>query len=196
MGNFTAFLDACVLVPVAQCDTLLRFAAAGAFRPLWSQRVVDESLSALQRIHPDIDPNRFFSRFRSMNEAFDDALVSGWESLELLINLPDPKDSHVVKAALRGHADVIVTNNIKDFPDNLLRPLGLEAIHLDDFLLDLFDLNPAAACRVIREQAQAMTKPTASAEELLTKFRQPGVAPKFAHVVSEMLRENLAGRQD
>lgn len=39
MTRFTAFLDACVLVPIAPCDTLLRMADCGAFRPLWSEQV-------------------------------------------------------------------------------------------------------------------------------------------------------------
>lgn len=81
MAPFTAFLDACVLVPIAPCDTMLRMAEEGAFRPLWSQKVIDEAERALERIHPSIDPNRFRSRFRSMNEAFDDALAQGWEPL-------------------------------------------------------------------------------------------------------------------
>lgn len=81
MSRFTAFLDACVLVPIAPCDTLLRMAACGAFRPLWSERVEDEALRVLCEIHPSIDPSRFHSRFRSMNEAFEDARVSGWEPL-------------------------------------------------------------------------------------------------------------------
>ena len=88
-----------MLVPIAPCDTLLRLADSGAFRPLWSDRVVEEALRALQHIHPDIDQNRFLSRFRSMDEAFEDARVKGWEPLEHSIDLPDPDDRHVVALA-------------------------------------------------------------------------------------------------
>lgn len=77
MTRFTAFLDACVLVPIAPCDTLLRMADRGAFRPLWSERVEEEALRALCEIHTDVDPSRFHSRFRSMNEAFEDARIRG-----------------------------------------------------------------------------------------------------------------------
>ena len=111
-------------------------ADSGAFRPVWSERVTAEALRALERVrsdrrdgcgllealralervHPDIDQSRFQSRFRSMNEAFDDALVQGWESLEPGIHLPDPNDRHTVAAALRGRADVIVTENVFAYP--------------------------------------------------------------------------------
>ncbi|WP_314457310.1 PIN domain-containing protein [uncultured Microbacterium sp.] len=135
MSSFTAFLDACVLVPIAPCDTLLRMADCGAFRPLWSNKVEEEALRALCEIHPDIDPGRFHSRFRSMNEAFEDARVLGWEPLMEGLELPDPNDRHVLAAAIRGRADVIVTENVRDFPATTLSPLGLEAVRLDEFLL-------------------------------------------------------------
>lgn len=192
MARFAAFIDACVFVPITPSDTLLRLADSGAFRPLWSQRVVDEAIRALGRIHPDIDPSRFHSRFHSMNEAFDDALVSGWEPLEPDIELPDANDRHVVAGALRGRADVLVTENVKDFPDSTLRPLGLEPIRLDEFLLDQFDLNPAATCRVINEQAAAMTRPPATGETILARLSRSG-APRFARVVGQKLEQDAPG---
>lgn len=186
MARFTAFLDACVIVPLAPCDTLLRMADAGAFRPIWSQKVLDEALRALVRIHPDVDPSRFRSRFRSMNEAFDDALVDGWEPLASGIDLPDPDDTHVVAAALRGRADVIVTENLKDFPDSVLAPLGLEAVRTDAFLLDQFDLSPSGACRIVAEQAAAMRQPRVEVIQLLDRLSRSG-APHFAQRIGESL---------
>ncbi|MEU4014875.1 PIN domain-containing protein [Microbacterium sp. NPDC028030] len=190
MARFAAFLDACVIVPLAPCDTMLRMADAGAFRPLWSQKVLDEALSALERIHPDADPSRFRSRFRSMNEAFDDALVEGWESLVAGIELPDPDDAHVVAAALLGRADVIVTENVKDFPDSVLTPLGLEAIRTDEFLLDQFDLSPGATCRIVKEQSAAMRRPPVEISQLLDRLARSGV-PSFAQrVAAELQRDS------
>ena len=56
MAHFSAFLDACVLVPIALADTLLRLAEAGLFRPLWSDRVLDEMVDAIESLHPDLVP--------------------------------------------------------------------------------------------------------------------------------------------
>ncbi|MBD8019873.1 PIN domain-containing protein [Brevibacterium gallinarum] len=186
MSRFTVFLDACVLVPVAPCDTLLRMADAGAFRPLWSAKVVDEALMALARIHPEVDRSRFLSRFRSMDEAFEDACVEGWEPLEQGVSLPDPDDRHVVAAALRGRADAIITESIRDFPEAVLERLGLEAIRLDAFLLDQFDLSLGATCRVVKDQAAAMSRPPVTVEALLAKLSRSG-APCFARAVSDAL---------
>jgi hypothetical protein len=189
VARFTAFLDACVIVPLAPCDTMLRMADAGAFRPVWSQNVLVEALRALERIHPDVDPSRFRSRFRSMNEAFDDALVEGWEPLAKGIELPDPNDAHVVAAALLGRADLIVTENVKDFPDSVLAPLGLEAIRTDAFLLDQFDLSPRGACRIVTEQAAAMRQPPVELTQLLDRLSRSGV-PGFAQKVREALESD------
>lgn len=188
MARFAAFLDACVLVPIVPCDTLLRLADSGAFRPLWSDRVVKEAIHALTQIHPDIDPGRILSRFRSMNEAFEDARVEGWEPLEEAIKLPDPDDRHVVAAALLGRADVIITQNVKDFPATTMGPLGIEVIKVDEFLLDLFDLNPSATRRIVAEQAAAMTRPPTELDGLLTRLARCG-APQFA----EALRTSAPG---
>ncbi|MDQ1074192.1 MULTISPECIES: PIN domain-containing protein [Microbacterium] len=195
MTHFTAFLDACVLVPIAPCDTPLRMADCGAFRPLWSEAVEEEVLRALCEIHPDIDPGRFYSRFRSMNEAFEDARVSGWEPLVEGLELPDPNDRRVLAAAIRGRADVIVTENVRDFPTTALAPLGLEAVRLDDFLLSQFDLSVTVTVQLIEDQARAMGRPPVTKDELLERLARGG-APRFADAVSAVLASSRASTGD
>jgi len=119
MPRYTAVLDACVLVPIALADTLLRVAEKGLYRPLWSDRILAEAQAATEEIHPGIDAGK---RFAQMREAFDDALVTGWEELQSGIRLPDQDDRHVVAAAIRGGADGIITANVKDFPAAALEP--------------------------------------------------------------------------
>ena len=86
MSRYTAVLDACVLVPIALADTLLRVAERGMYRPLWSSRILLEAQTAIEEIHPGIDVDK---RFASMREAFGDAMVTGWEAVESGIRLPD-----------------------------------------------------------------------------------------------------------
>jgi hypothetical protein len=83
-----------------------------------------------------------------MTQSFPDALVEGWEGVEGSIELPDPDDRHVVAAALIGRADVIVTDNTKDFPAEQL-PAPLFTQTLDEFLLDSLDLHPAAVISAV-----------------------------------------------
>jgi predicted nucleic acid-binding protein len=121
MPRYTAVLDACVLVPIALADTLLRVAEKGLYRPLWSDRILTEAQEATEEIHPGIDVSK---RFTNMREAFGDALVAGGEELEPGIRLPDPDDRHVVATAIQGGADAIITANLDDFPLTALGPLG------------------------------------------------------------------------
>ena len=90
------------------------------------ERILGEAQAAIEEIHPGIDAAK---RFASMREAFDNALVTGWEEREPGIRLPDEDDRHVVAAAVQGGAQGIITANVKDFPAAALKPLGLEAVH-------------------------------------------------------------------
>ena len=123
------------------------------------------SAGATEEIHPGIDAGK---RFAQMREAFDDALVTGWQELEPGIRLPDLDDRHVVAAAVRGGAQGIITANAKDFPATALEPFGLEAVHPDDFLLDQLDLSPPTILQVIRDQAARTRRPPLTPRDLAT----------------------------
>lgn len=69
-----------------------------------------------------------------------DALVTGYEDLLPALRLPDPNGRHVLAAAIRGQANVIVTMNVRDFPSDVLALLGIEAQHPGEFVLHLLDL--------------------------------------------------------
>jgi predicted nucleic acid-binding protein len=134
---FSALLDTCVLVPSRARDVLLEIASAGAYRPLWSSEVLAELDRTLRRllgkrgVSPEETEAYLTRLFRQMETAFPDALVTEWESLAETIQLPDPDDRHVVAAARAGRADVIVTDNLDDFPPATL-PAPLTRQSLDE----------------------------------------------------------------
>ncbi|MDP9797485.1 hypothetical protein J2S43_005997 [Catenuloplanes nepalensis] len=111
---FPAFLDTCVLYPAYLCDTLLRLAEASAYRPLWSADVLGELRRNL--IERGLHPDRVDRRIAHMTRAFPDALVTGYESLvDGMTN--HHKDRHILAASVRAGAEVIVTFNLRDFPN-------------------------------------------------------------------------------
>ncbi len=123
---FPAFLDTCVLYPAYLCDTLLRLAEASAYRPLWSAQVLAELRRNL--IDRGIPAERVDRRIAHMARSFPDALVEGYESLiDGMTN--DSKDRHVLAAAVRANAEVLVTFNMSDFPEPALKPYDVVAIH-------------------------------------------------------------------
>ena len=151
----TALLDTCVLVPSRARDVLLEIASAHVYRPLWSTEILaelDRTLRVLlaKRGASAQEIDAYLTRlFLQMRIAFPDALVTEWEELVPTIHLPDPDDRHVVAAARTGGADVIVTDNLADFPPSAL-PASIIRQSLDDFLLDIFDLHPSQAVTAVQ----------------------------------------------
>ena len=186
MARYSAFLDACVLVPIALADTLLRLAEVGLYRPLWSDRVLDEVVDAIGMIHPELASGQARSRADAMQASFEDACVTDWEELVAGISLPDPDDRHVVAAALQGRADMIVTANLGDFPSALLEPMGLEVQHPDDFLLNQLDLDPDLTIATLHRQAAATRRPATTPRTLLEHLSRCGV-PNFAAAAAPQL---------
>lgn len=186
MARYSVFLDACVLVPIALADTLLRLAEAGLYRPLWSDRVLDEMVDAIGMIHPELASGLARSRADAMQASFEDACVTDWEELVAGISLPDPDDRHVVAAALQGRADMVVTANVRDFPSEVPEPMGLEVQHPDEFLLNQFDLEPDLTVATLHRQAAATRRPVRTPKALLDHLARCGV-PRFAELAGHQL---------
>lgn len=186
MPRYTALLDACVLVPITLADTLLRLAERELYRPLWSDRIFDEATDAILAIHDDLEDHVVAKRFVAMNDAFEDARVEGWETLETTFVLPDPDDCHVVAASLRGQANAIVTANLRDFPKELMASLGIAVVDPDAFLLDQLDLAPRVVLGALREQAAHTRNPPLTPTDLLARLARAG-APAFADEVGRMI---------
>ena len=111
-----------------------------------------------------------------MNQAVPDCLVKHFEDLIPSLKLPDKDDRHVLAAAIRCDADVIVTANLKDFPQSVLDGYEVEVQHPDVFLSHLFDLNHVAFCSAVRNLRASLKNPPKTAEELLDTFLKQGLA--------------------
>ena len=172
---FSAFLDANVLVPVTLTDTILRCAERDVFRPLWSEQVFREAQQAIRRVRPELSPARVSYRFDCMTDSFPSACVTGYEGLMDGVALPDPADRHVVAAAMRSGADLIVTRNLKDFPEAQLVSVGLEAVDPDCFLQDMLDLDPKAVHWAVASQALDAGSPPRTESDILAALSRIGL---------------------
>ncbi|MPM38235.1 hypothetical protein SDC9_84864 [bioreactor metagenome] len=89
--------------------------------------------------------------------------------------LPDEKDRHVLAAAIKTNAHVIVSNNIKDFPEDILDNYGLKIKTPDDFLTDIIDLNPERAIEAFKEMILNKKNPELDEYEVLDCLRRNGL---------------------
>lgn len=114
-------------------------------------------------------------RLRKAQLAFPDALVDNYEPLVNSLELPDEKDRHVLAAAIKTNANIIVTNNMKDFPEEYLASFGLTAKTADDFITDTIDLNTDLALEAFRALVLNRTNPNLDEFEVLDRFRKNGL---------------------
>lgn len=179
MDRFTALLDANVIYPAGLRDTLLRLADRNLYRARWSAMIHKEWIRNVLNDRPDLSPDQLERTRETMDQHFPDALVVGFEPLIDGLSLPDPRDRHVLAAAIRGRVDLIVTQNLKDFPQERLDPYEVEAQHPDDFALSLFDLYPGAVLGAVRDHRAALRRQPRTPEEHLQAYERMGMT-KFS----------------
>lgn len=124
---------------------------------------------------PDLDPVKLRRTRELMDRALDTAVITGYDHLGKGLHLPDLGDRHVVAAAVHGRVDVIVTQNLRDFPREVLGPLGLQAVHPDDFLLGFLAAQPQRVVEALRLQRARFRSPPISAEAMLDALGRQGV---------------------
>ena len=175
-ARYTALLDACVLYPMAMADALMSLATAGLFAAKWTTRIEAEWIRSLEENRPDLQ-GRLDYRREQMREAVPD-----WEVDEQArticargLELPDPDDVHVLASALAGHADCIVTANLKDFPAEVVAQLGIEVIHPDQFIVAQWDLDQLVAVAAFKRMRARWKQPQASAEDFAAAMERGGL---------------------
>lgn len=168
--RFICVLDTNVIYPNDIRDLLFWFAHYDLYTPKWSKHIFDEWKDLMIRKGiPDIEASK---RIRKAEMAFPDALVENYEPLINGLTLPDVKDRHVLAAAIKTNANLIVTNNIKDFPKEYLIRFGLNAKTADDFVTDIIDLNQENAIKAFSEMVLNRTNPDLDEFSILDILRK------------------------
>lgn len=111
-----------------------------------------------------------------MNNAIEDCLIENYEFMIGALTLPDTNDRHVLAAAIVGHADAIVTFNLKDFPELIAKFHGIEILHPDDFVVAQYDLDPVRFLRIVKANRDRLKNPPKSAEDFIETYERQGLA--------------------
>ncbi|UVL47679.1 PIN domain-containing protein [Pseudomonas moraviensis] len=174
-SSFTAVYDACVLYPAPLRDFLMWLALSGLYRARWTQEIHHEWKRNLLKNRSDLTLEQLDRTSQLMNLAIPDACIDGYEDLVSGLTLPDENDRHVLAAAIRCGADVIVTFNLKDFPSCHLAPYGIEAQHPDEFVENLFHLDSAAVVAAAQSQRRQLKTPTVEVDKYLGFLQRQGL---------------------
>lgn len=178
---FAAVYDANVLYPSTLRDVLIRVAQAGLVQAKWTDQILDETFRNLKGNRPDLDPDHLDRTRSLMGGSIRDVLVKGYEPLIDMLELPDPNDRHVLAAAIKARAQVIVTFNLKDFPADRLAPWDVEAVHPDAFLEAQVDLSSQVVYAVLQRIADSWKfPPNAVVEDVISSLEQGGLVAAVA----------------
>lgn len=183
--SFVVLYDANVLYPSTLRDLLIRVAQAGLVQAKWADQILDEVFGNLTMNRPDLGPQRLTRTRELMNSAVRDCLVTGYESLVDALDLPDPDDRHVLAAAIKARAQVIVTHNLKDFPSTVLEAWDMEAKSADAFILDQIDLSHDAVYGAVQRIADSRRNPPATLADVLAMLERDGLVDTVAALRSD-----------
>ncbi len=188
--SFRVALDACVLVPVTLCDTLLTVADRRLYVPLWSAEILNEMERAVTRLAvergmtADNAAKAAAYRRSEMERTYPDAAVRGYEAL-IPVMTNDQKDRHVLAASVRGCAALIVTSNTADFPQAATQPYDIQVVTPDDFLQDVLEFDERLVVGAIRDMTAQKKHPPMTEFDMLKRIAKS--APNFAASVLSLL---------
>jgi predicted nucleic acid-binding protein len=177
---FVVVYDASVLYGNTLRDLLIRIAQTGMVQAKWTEKILDEALGNLAKDRPDIPYEKLLRLRELMNNSVPDCLVDGYEAMIDGLKLPDPDDRHVLAAAIKAHAQVIVTSNLRDFPGDLLAVWHMEARSPDDFVLDQIELDDRIVWACLQQIVDSRVNPPETIEDVLTALERAGLVESVA----------------
>jgi len=176
----TTVIDACILCSPLKRGIILSLAEAELLRVHWSDEILDETEKAIATILSKRDyadaAERAAQARMLMQQAFAEASVVNYAHLgEGIGKLPDEGDRHVIAAAIESGADIILTENLRDFPRKVLAKYGIEAKSCDRVVADAIELSPSLAIGAFQRMLQRLDKPEKRAQTLLMDMQKSGL---------------------
>lgn len=184
ISTFTVLVDANVFFGARLRSLVLTLAQTKMFRARWTERIHDEWMRSVATKH-DLPIEKLAKTKALMDAAVLNCLVSGYEPLEASFDLPDADDRHVLAAAVKTRADLILTFNQKDFPATVLAPLGLATQHPDDFMQDMFGISAEMFIDAVTEDFRHYLAPPLSFDEYVASLARAGI-PETATLIGEL----------
>lgn len=170
-GSLNVVLDACVLYPAPLRDFLLNIAEQQLIKPHWTDEINEEWVRSLLIKRKDLTREQLTTTVAYMNAAFPDANIVAYNTI-LPINIPDKNDEHVVAAAIKNRAHLILTLNLKDFPESEMKKIHIKAVHPDQFISTLIEIDSKKVLTAFHNQVNNLQHPPMIQEEVIQRLEQ------------------------
>lgn len=169
--RFTVLADACVLASALKRNMVLSLAEAQIFRIRWSASIMDETEKTIAKLLTrkkvlNAEDNAKIQRER-IEMAFEESTVTNFEKLQAGLTGINAKDQHVLAAAIRTSASVIVTDNLKDFDKDYCAQFDIEPLSTDSFIADCIELSPMHSIATLRTMRERFKNPAITPEKLI-----------------------------
>lgn len=182
MAGFKVLLDANVLYPPYLRDLLLHRAEQRFYEVRWTDQILQEVSRNIKKRQPEDVHDKVDRMTARLNEAFEEASITGYEDLIPMMQ-NHPKDRHVLAAAVKDNVDMIVTNNVRDFPREACDKYEIEVVSPDEFLLCQWSLSdPDIFCMLLEELVDSYSRPSYSLSRVATE-RWSKTTPEFSETV-------------
>lgn len=165
-------LDANVLYGHLSRDLLLSLFSEGFYEAKWTTEITDEWVRHLLANQPNVTPEKNRRTVFLMHQIQPSPLVENYRQYIGQVDLPDKDDRHVVAAAIASEARKILTWNLRDFPEQILKAFGIVAESPDKFLADLVIEQPIEVAGVFRRLRERFKKPPMSVETFFESLKR------------------------
>lgn len=155
--------DANVLYSRVLRDYLVYAADEGVISIRWSRTILVETVKHLQANNSTFDDEQADLLLRLLNDAYPEAEVepTAWARRKVKrLDMPDEGDRHVLAAAVAAHADILCTDNVKDFPPEAMASVGIELLTADALLSRLVAMYPSRMRDAHRTAVASLTGAT------------------------------------
>lgn len=167
---FHVVLDADLLMRAAPRDLALRLAISGFYVAHFSDRILDE---VERNLHArlNIPTEKALRTCQAMRTAFLEHLVAEEPIAALEAEMANqPKDRHVLAAAVASGSELTVTNNHKDFPARALDPFGISVMSPSQLFIDMYAQSPRNFDEVVDAQIAALRAPPSTIDTWLERM--------------------------
>ncbi len=189
MAKQKAVLDANVLYDGFLRDLLLSIFAAKMYEAKWTEKITEEWVGHLLENRSTVSEEKIRRTVFKMNAILPSPLVANYEQYIDQVTIPDKDDRHVVAAAMACGAQKIVTWNLADFPNNILKVFGIVAESPDKFIFDILIESPLAVVTIFKEIRERFKAPPLSVSDFFERLNKSRLAMTARHL--EHYRELL-----
>jgi predicted nucleic acid-binding protein len=185
-GKNKIVIDACVLYQAPTRDLILNFAYYNLFVPIWTNEINTEWSNNLLINRKNIKAKSLQKTIDAMNSAFPNSNVQTASKLTRSLVLPDPKDRHVLAAAIKSNATSIITYNLKDFPVHNISRYKIEIHHPDDFLYLMMIKNQRLTIEIVTQIVESLNNPPITKIDLIENYKKIGLI-KTARLLKQIV---------